>query len=85
MYCCSYVYVICLINNNCVGGVSGALGRITGALAKTTTKLTLDEEFQAERKRAGAKGIGQGLEGAAKVDLFCSQKQYVPTCTFCNV
>lgn len=54
----------------CVGGVSGALGRITGALAKTTTKLTLDEEFQEERKRAGAKGIGQGLEGAARVDFY---------------
>lgn len=53
-----------------VGGVSGALGRITGALAKTTTKLTLDEEFQEERKRAGAKGIGQGLEGAARVDFI---------------
>ena len=53
-----------------IGGVSGALGRITGALAKTTTKLTLDEEFQEERKRAGAKGIGQGLEGAAKVDFI---------------
>ena len=55
---------------NFVGGVSGALGRITGALAKTTTKLTLDKEFQEQRKRAGAKGIGQGLEGAAKVDFY---------------
>ena len=88
------ICIMCIIarryNNigliNCVGGVSGALGRITGALAKTTTKLTLDKEFQEERKRAGAKGIGQGLEGAAKVDLYshcnCFQRFM---CIFCNL
>ena len=70
-------YIIRLIN--CVGGVSGALGRITGALAKTTTKLTLDDEFQEERKRAGTKGIGQGLEGAAKVDLYNSSQKNLCT------
>ena len=53
-----------------LGGVSGALGKVVGALAKTTTKLTLDEEFQEQRKRTGAKGIGQGLEGAAMVNLI---------------
>ena len=40
---------------------------MVGVLAKTTTKLTMDQEFQDQRKRTGAKGIGQGLEGAAKV------------------
>lgn len=49
------------------GGVTGVLGRVTGALADTTTKLTFDKEFQGQRKRTGSKGIGQGLEGAARV------------------
>ena len=54
------------------GGVSTALGKVVGVLAKTTTKLTMDEEFQEKRKRAGAGGVRQGLEGAAKVRR-CSQ------------
>ena len=54
------------------GGVSGALGKVVGVLAKTTTKLTMDEEFQEKRKRAGAGGVRQGLEGAARVRC-CSQ------------
>ena len=89
MWYIEYYYLSIIIhapNQNCfaVGGVSGALGRITGALAKTTTKLTLDEEFQEERKRAGAKGIGQGLEGAAKVDL-CHTNCLPKFMTFCNI
>lgn len=55
---------------NLTGGVSGALGKVVGVLAKTTTKLTMDDEFQAERKRVGAKGIGQGFEGAVKVSSY---------------
>ena len=61
-----------LISVHLSGGVSGVLGRVTGVLADTTTKLTLDKDFQEERRRAGAKGIGQGLEGAARVCSMAS-------------
>ena len=60
------------------GGVSGALGKVAGVLAKTTTKLTFDEQYQEERRRSsGSKGIGQGLEGAAKV-VPCTSNKHSP-------
>ena len=49
-----------------LGGISGVLGRVTGVLGDTTAKLTMDDEFVARRKQ-GSGGVGQGLEGAAKV------------------
>ena len=49
-----------------IGGISGVLGKVTGVLGDTAAKLTMDDEFMAKR-RQGRGGVGQGLEGAAKV------------------
>ena len=49
-----------------VGGISGVLGKVTGVLGDTAANLTMDEEFQSQRKRQRG-SFGQGLEGAAKV------------------
>ena len=49
-----------------VGGISGVLGKLTGALGDTAANLTMDDEFQSQRKRAKG-NMGQSLEGAARV------------------
>ena len=51
------------------GGVSGALGKVVGVLAKTGAKLTMDEDFQEKRRRAGTGGVRHGFEGAARVSF----------------
>ena len=53
-----------------VGGISGVLGKVTGVLGDTAANLTMDEEFQSQRKRERTRGnVGQSLEGAARVCL----------------
>jgi vacuolar protein sorting-associated protein 13A/C len=50
-----------------VGGISGVLGKVTGVLGDTAANLTMDEEFQSQRKRERTRGnVGQSLEGAAR-------------------
>lgn len=47
------------------GGLSGAVGKFTGALGDLTAKLTGDDEYQEQRRRTTK--LGENLEGAAKV------------------
>ena len=62
-----------------VGGISGVLGKVTGVLGDTAANLTMDEEFQAQRKRT--KGtFGQSLEGAAKVCVCVCVLECVCVC-----
>jgi len=48
------------------GGVTGALGKMTGALGDAAAKLSFNTEFQQERKKVTGT-FGEGVEGAAKV------------------
>lgn len=49
-----------------VGGISGVLGKVTGVLGDTAASLTMDSEYQSQRKKARG-SVGQSIEGAAKV------------------
>ena len=63
-----------------IGGISGVLGKVTGVLGDTAAKLTMDDEFVAKR-RQGRGGVGQGLEGAAKVCVcVCLALREQPRC-----
>ncbi len=48
-----------------LGGLSGALGKVSGAIGDIAAKMTGDDEFQEDRRRSDT--WGQSLEGAAKV------------------
>ena len=48
------------------GGVTGALGKMTGAWGDAAAKLSFNTEFQQERKKVTGT-FGEGVEGAAKV------------------
>ena len=48
------------------GGVTGALGKMTGVLGDAAAKLSFNTEFQQDRKKV-AGTFGEGVEGAAKV------------------
>lgn len=52
------------------GGLSGAVGKVSGVLGDAAAKLTMDEEYQEKRRRrtGGSDSVRRGVEGAAKVD-----------------
>ena len=53
----------------CIGGLSGAVGKVSGVLGDAAAKLTMDDEYQEQRRRraGGADSIGRSVGGAAKV------------------
>ncbi len=59
-------YLIFSINYMCIGGLSGAIGKVSGAIGDFAAKLTGDDEFQEARRRTND-NVGSNLEGAAKV------------------
>ena len=59
-----------------LGGVSGAVSKITGTVGKGLAALTLDDEFQQKRRQAMSQrptnlkqGLAKGVKGLGKVDL----------------
>jgi len=42
---------VCEINFLYKGGLSGAFGRVSGAIGNATAKLTVDDEYQEMRRR----------------------------------
>ena len=60
-----------------LGGVSGAVSKITGTVGKGLAALTLDDEYQQKRRQQMSQrptNVGQGLlkggKGLAKVNLY---------------
>lgn len=42
---------MCEINSLYKGGLSGAFGKVSGAIGNATAKLTMDDKYQAMKRR----------------------------------
>ena len=66
-----------------LGGVSGAVSKITGTVGKGLAALTLDDEYQQKRRQQMSQrptNVGQGLlkggKGLAKVNFYSTYLFY---------
>ena len=73
---CVCVHALCVV---CVGGLTGAGAKITGAVGDVFAKLTFDEQFQEKRqqKKTRPPKLGSKFGGFAKV---CGGGVFVSVC-----